>query len=176
MLGPDAYIETSYSFELYRSKMPQGVALGEGCSAYLGCMFDIGTGGSFAAGRCSLLNGLWLICDSRVTIGDYALISWNVVIMDNYRAPSDALARRAMLERHACARGPFAGVAPRPITIGKNVWIGFDSCILPGAVIEDNSVIGARSVVSGHVAENSIYAGNPARLVRRLTDEELRAH
>ncbi len=177
VMQPGCYVETSYSFHLYRSRRPRGVVLGEGCSAYIGCMFDMGEQGAFSAGRCTLLNGLWLICDSNVSIGDYGLISWNVVIMDNYRASRDAAARRAMLQRFAASRDPaaLAPVDARPVSIGNNVWIGFDCCILPGTVIEDGAVIGARSVVSGHVPAYAVYAGNPARFVRCLVKEESRA-
>lgn len=55
-----------------------------------------------------------------------------------------------------------------PIEIGKNVWIGGSSVILPGVTIGDNAVIGAGSVVTHDVAPNTIVAGNPARVVKRL--------
>jgi len=50
----------------------------------------------------------------------------------------------------------------RPITLGKNVWIGGSSTILSGVTIGDNAVIGAGSVVTKDVPANAIAAGNPA--------------
>jgi maltose O-acetyltransferase len=51
----------------------------------------------------------------------------------------------------------------RATKIGNNVFLGYGCCILPGAVIEDNTIIGACAVVSGRLEGNSVYAGNPAR-------------
>jgi acetyltransferase-like isoleucine patch superfamily enzyme len=55
------------------------------------------------------------------------------------------------------------------IKIGNNVWIGRGSIILHGTVIEDNVVIGANSLVKGKCESNSMYAGTPAVLKKRLT-------
>lgn len=51
----------------------------------------------------------------------------------------------------------------RPITIGRNVWIGGAVLILPGVSIGDNAVVGAGSVVTRDVAAGVTVAGNPAR-------------
>lgn len=54
------------------------------------------------------------------------------------------------------------------IKIGNNVWIGRGSIILPGAIIEDNVVIGANSLVKGRCESNSLYAGTPAIQKKKL--------
>lgn len=51
--------------------------------------------------------------------------------------------------------------------IGNDVWIGTRAMILPGAQIGDGAIIGAGAVVSGVVPPYTIFAGNPARLVRK---------
>lgn len=55
------------------------------------------------------------------------------------------------------------------IRIGSKVWIGWQSLILKGSVIEDGCIIGARSVITRSTkrAANSLVAGNPARVARR---------
>lgn len=53
---------------------------------------------------------------------------------------------------------------PKPIHIGKNVWIGSNSTILSGVTIGDNAVIGAGSVVTKDIPENMIAVGNPAKV------------
>lgn len=164
-----AYVETTFSFELFRSQQPAGVSYGRGASTYLGTMFDVGPEGRVTLGECALVHGARIICDSEISIGDYALISWNVVLMDTYRVPFGIGARRAELELAAHShRAPQAQVSARPIRIEPNVWIGFDACVLPGVTIGRGAVVGARSVVTEDVPPYAVVAGNPARVVRRL--------
>ena len=112
-----------------------------------------------------MLNGVHLICDSEIEIGGYAAISWNVVFMDSYRMPIAPEARRLALEERARARHnrPRVSVASRPVRLHDNVWIGFDTCVLPGVTIGEGSVVGARSVVAEDVPAYTVVAGNGAR-------------
>lgn len=55
-----------------------------------------------------------------------------------------------------------------PIKIGNNVFIGANSIILPGTVIGDNYIIGAGSVVKGHLDSDSVYAGVPVKKIKSL--------
>lgn len=56
----------------------------------------------------------------------------------------------------------------RDTIIGKNVFIGMNSIILMGSNIGDNVIIGAGSVVSGHIPSNTVCAGNPAKIICSL--------
>lgn len=47
----------------------------------------------------------------------------------------------------------------KPVTIGNNVFIGWGATILCGTTIEDNVIIGAHAVVSGHVEHDSVWGG-----------------
>ena len=58
------------------------------------------------------------------------------------------------------------------ITIGDNVWIGGNSCIMPGVTIGNNVVIGAGSVVTKDLPDNVIAVGSPCRVVREITEED----
>ena len=58
------------------------------------------------------------------------------------------------------------------ITIGDNVWIGGNACILPGVTIGNNVVIGAGSVVTRDLPDNVIAVGNPCRVVRTITQAD----
>jgi acetyltransferase-like isoleucine patch superfamily enzyme len=171
-----AYIETAFSFALYRSRQSRGVTIGRGASTYLGTMFDAGPQAQIRIGDYALIHGARIICDSEIEIGAYTLISWNVVLMDSYRAPHDVAERRLELERVA-RRTPRvfdADVPAKPIRIGPNVWIGFDACVLPGVTIGKGAVVGARSVVMEDVPAYAVVAGNPAQTIRMLerTEEE----
>jgi acetyltransferase-like isoleucine patch superfamily enzyme len=174
MLEESAYVETSFSFFRYRSEEPLGVTMGRGSSAYNGVMFDLGPRGKVKVGDFALVVSAWIICDSEIEIGDYSLLSWNVVLMDSYRASFDPDERKRELEQ-AALREPRLPMlingndrTTRPIRIGRNVWIGFDSCVMPGVTIGDGAIVGARSVVFENVAPYTVVAGNPARFIRQL--------
>src|SRR5262249_36836409 len=128
LLHESAYLETTYSFQLFRSRRPEAVQIGRGCSVYLGVMFDLGPAARVVLGDYVLMNGARIICDSEISIGHYSLISWNVVLMDSYRLPTHPATRRAVLQQvpKAVPRQTAADVPALPIRIGANVWIGFD--------------------------------------------------
>ena len=58
------------------------------------------------------------------------------------------------------------------ITIGDNVWIGGNTCIMPGVKIGKNVVIGGGSVVTKDIPDNMVAAGNPCRLIKKITEED----
>jgi acetyltransferase-like isoleucine patch superfamily enzyme len=62
------------------------------------------------------------------------------------------------------------GIYKRDVQVGHNCWIGYGTCILRGATVGDNSVIGASTVVTKAVPANAVAAGVPARVLR-MRDE-----
>lgn len=58
------------------------------------------------------------------------------------------------------------------VTVGDNVWIGGNTVICPGVTIGSNCVIGAGSVVTKDIPEWTIAAGNPCRVIRRITEAD----
>jgi acetyltransferase-like isoleucine patch superfamily enzyme len=174
-VADSAYVETSFSFLLFRSEQSPGLTMGRGASAYLGTMFDVGPRGRVTLGAFVLMHGARIICDDEVTIDDYALISWNVVLMDSYRVHADPDLRRTDVRRvpDLDPRRLEADVTAQRVRIGRASWIGFDTCVLPGITVGEGAIVGARSVVTRDVEPFTIVAGNPARFVRRLTDEEI---
>lgn len=58
------------------------------------------------------------------------------------------------------------------ITIGNNVFIGSNVIILPNVNIGNNVVIGAGSIVTKSVESNSVVAGNPAKIIKRVNEYE----
>ena len=176
VLDDTTYVETTYSFQLFRSVATEAVRLGRGSSIYLGVMFDLGPVARVHVGDFTLMNGSRIICDSEINIGDYCLISWNTVLMDTYRVPISPAMRRTLLQQ--VASHPSRRVEPaeqaHPIAIGDGVWIGFDSVVLPGVKIGDGAIVGARSVVTSDVPPYAVVAGNPARVIRQLDPESSR--
>lgn len=90
-----------------------------------------------------------------VTFGDNVFIAPNCGF---YTAghPLDVVDRREGLE--------YA----YPITVGNDVWIGAQVCVLPGVTIGDNVVIGAGSVVTHDIPSNTVAFGNPCRPHKNL--------
>ena len=63
-----------------------------------------------------------------------------------------------------------------PVTIGNNVWIGGSVSIIGGVTIGDNAVVAAGSVVIRDVPANTLVAGNPARVIRKITKADRRKY
>jgi acetyltransferase-like isoleucine patch superfamily enzyme len=172
-IATDAHVESAYSFAICRARAAHAVRIGPSAHIYSSTIFDVGEHGAVEIGAYAMLNGARLVCESRIEIGAYAAISWNVMIMDSYRVPSDPERRRELAVR---SHGPLHRLldphAPaQPVRLRDNVWLGFDVCVLPGVTIGEGSVVGARSVVCSDVPAYTLVAGNPARPVRELPRE-----
>ena len=61
----------------------------------------------------------------------------------------------------------------KPISIGNNVWIGGNVTVLPGVTIGDNTIIGAGSVVTKDIPAGVAAVGNPCKVLREITEEEM---
>ncbi|MEG1574706.1 MAG: sugar O-acetyltransferase [Bacteroidales bacterium] len=105
------------------------------------------------------MNCLFLDCN-MITIGDYSGIGPGVHIYTVFHStnPSERL-----LEK-----GSFWKSLTAPVNIGKNVWIGGGTIILPGVTIGNGTTIGAGSVVTKSIPDNVIAVGNPCRIIKRL--------
>ena len=62
----------------------------------------------------------------------------------------------------------------KEVTIGDNVWLGGNTVVCPGVHIGNNVVIGAGSVVTRDIPDWSIAAGNPCKVIRKITDADKR--
>lgn len=102
----------------------------------------------------------------RVSIGEETRLGANVTIADTDFHSLQPANRGGHTH-------PSIGIAE--VYIGRRVLIGTNSVVLKGVRIGDNSVIGAGSVVTKSIPANSIAAGNPCRVLRELTYEELEA-
>jgi acetyltransferase-like isoleucine patch superfamily enzyme len=58
------------------------------------------------------------------------------------------------------------GIYKRDVKVGHNCWIGYGACILRGATVGDNSIIGTSTVVTKALPANSVAAGAPAKILR----------
>lgn len=97
---------------------------------------------------------------SKVTIGKHVLLGGNVRIFDNDFHALDPLIRRNPIED----RGH---IKSRPVVIGDDALIGANAMILKGVRIGERAIIGAGSVVTSDVPSDEVWAGNPARFIKK---------
>jgi acetyltransferase-like isoleucine patch superfamily enzyme len=102
-----------------------------------------------------------LVAQKMISIGDNVRIGGNTVIYDSDFHSLDLKERTSVPEIKT-------NIRCRQVTIENNVFIGAHVTILKGAHIGENSIIGACSVISGHVPPNEIWAGNPAKFIKKL--------
>ena len=116
-------------------------------------------------GNSTGFSGVRIGCLEKISIGDNCQIGANVLITDTDWHPIDPTRRQESI---------FSSSTPtefsKPVTIGNNVFIGVNSIILKGSEIGNNSVIGAGSVVSGIIPPNVIAAGNPCKVIKKLSE------
>lgn len=112
------------------------------------------------------ISGVTIYARKSIRIGDNTCIGGNAKILDNDFHPIEWETRNRLLND---SNGGDSDLVPaKPIVIGKNCFIGCNSIILKGTVLGDGCVVGAGAVVSGKFEANSVIAGNPARLIRKL--------
>ena len=97
--------------------------------------------------------------DEQIYIGDYSMISPNVVFTTSGHPVLPILR-----ENHY--------VYNLPIHIGRNVWIGSNVSVMPGVSIGDNTVIGAGSVVTNDIPANVVAFGVPCRVIREIGERD----
>lgn len=134
--------------------------LGKSDGAFINPPFYCDYGSHIEVGKNFFANYNCMIIDvAKVKIGDNCQMAPNVAI---YTAghPIHPVSRNSAYEY---------GIE---VTIGDNVWIGGNTVILPGVHIGSNTVIGAGSVVTKDIPDWVVAAGNPCRVIRKITEDD----
>ena len=131
-------------------------------------------GGSISVGEwCYIGEGARVWSAGSVEIGDRVLIAHNVNIFDSLTHPLGARQRHAQFREIMLSGHPRSiDLGEQPVTVGNDVWIGANACVLRGVTIGEGAVVGAGSVVTKDVPPYTIVAGNPARVIRELGPDE----
>lgn len=119
----------------------------------------------------SIGKGTVINADNLIDIGNYCFIANDVLIYDNNSHPiSPALRRKQMQNLH---NRPIDNYEAENgiIAIKDDVWIGIRAIILKNVIIGKGSVVAAGSIVTNDVLPGSIVAGNPARVVKKITEK-----
>jgi carbonic anhydrase/acetyltransferase-like protein (isoleucine patch superfamily) len=107
--------------------------------------------------RCLIGKGSGIVGHLQITIGDDVWTGHHVYITDQNHGYEDLdtpVSRQVMPER--------------PVSIGDGSWLGHGTVVLPGASIGRHVVIGANSVVTGHIPDNSVAVGVPAKVIKSI--------
>ena len=114
------------------------------------------------SGHLSLGDDLWasgrslISCEQRIEFGAHTLLSWDVTVIDHDFHPVSDLQTGEVLNE------------PKPVLVGKGVWVGARATLLRGSVVGDGSVVSSNSVLNrAYDGENQIIGGNPARVLRK---------
>ena len=106
--------------------------------------------------------------DAEVTIGENCNFGPNVTVVTPVH-PMRADERRAL----RCPDGTEKRLCwAKPVSIGRDCWLGANVVVCPGVTIGDNCVIGAGSVVTRSIPANSFAAGVPCKVIRTITEED----
>lgn len=150
VIGERSWLHSTYVFLHYQSQRPCGLRVGHDTGIYIDSFFDLGPSGEVEIGNFCTIAGPIIATNNRVIIGDYVLISREVVIADSVvTTPAPSLETTT------------------DIIIGNDVWIGTKAIILQGARLGDGVIVGAGAVVDFEVPAHAIVVGNPARILGR---------
>lgn len=131
-----------------------------GC--YQKCTIFVDRGAELIIGNNVGISQTALICTKKIIIENHVKIGGGVCIYDtdfhslnpDIRKSSEDLKHRKQKE----------------ILIKENAFIGAHSIILKGVTIGKNSIVGAGSVVTKSIPDNEIWAGNPAKFIKKITE------
>jgi acetyltransferase-like isoleucine patch superfamily enzyme len=117
---------------------------------------------------------LWSALD--LSIGDRVLISHNVNVMDSLTHPLDPTERHTQFRKILSVGHPRSiDLDEKPVRIEDDAWVGAGAIVLRGVTIGRCAVVGAGAVVTRDVPPYAVVVGNPARVVRRLSEGSVKA-
>jgi acetyltransferase-like isoleucine patch superfamily enzyme len=144
-------------------------------SAVDGELLVFAHGGRISIGQwCYVGPGTRIWSGANIDIGNRVLIAHNVNIIDNQTHPISPEARhQQFVAINSFAHPKNVLLGDLPIVIEDDAWIAAASSLLRGVTIGEGAIVGTGSVVTEDVPPYTIVAGNPARVVRALRDDEL---
>lgn len=129
---------------------------------YKPCTINVEEGAMLIIGDNCGFSGVSIYCADKIEIGKYLTCGGNVCIWDTDFHPIGHLDRRVHDRRK---------IASKHVKIGDDVFIGANSMILKGVEIGDRVVIGAGSIVTKSIPADELWAGNPAKFIKKLSQK-----
>lgn len=146
------------------------VSIGENCILNCRIVIEAETGSVIIGSNTFIGTGVMLILINNITIGDYVMIAWGGTILDHNSHSLNYLDRIDDMKRAVNNEAVnWSVVQSKEIMIANYCWIGFNSVILKGVVINEGCVIAATSTVVKTCNEKySLYGGNPACFIKKI--------
>lgn len=116
--------------------------------------------------------GTVIDCVKSINIGNDVLISYECILADSDNHSTKYSVRKKDLADWKLQKHDWTTTNSKPIEISTGVWIGARAIILKGVTIGEGSIVGAGSVVTKDVPAWTIVAGNPAKIIREIPEDE----
>ncbi len=107
-----------------------------------------------------------IFCYNKICFQDDILVSWGCTFIDTNAHSLNWEERKKDVLDWKTGNKDWSKVLHAPINIGNKCWIGFNSSILKGVIVGDESVVAAASLVSKTIPPKSVFGGNPASLIK----------
>lgn len=157
IINGEVEIDPTSMMGLNNAVLSDGVKIAKNCSLFGGPNNLLEIGKDTYVGMNTIMNGYV----DKITIGINVSFGANVYLMvDNGPNASERLQRLYPVEHG-------------PITIGNHCWVGSESLIMPGVTLGDFCIVAANSFVKQSFPAYSIIGGTPAKLIRKMTQEEI---
>jgi acetyltransferase-like isoleucine patch superfamily enzyme len=164
---------TEISGRVIREKKGGEILLGRNCQI-VGLIKTESATARVSIGDNVYLGGGSIISSAKsVRVGDDVLISYRVLIMDSdSHSVRYSIRKKDLADWRDDSNHDWSTTRAGEVVIGKGAWIGAGSMILKGVTIGEGGIVGAGSVVTRNVPPWTIVAGNPARIIRELGEDE----
>jgi len=155
------------------------IEIGENSQISGNFIFEIEQG-KITIGSRTFIGGGMFICIDEIQIGNDVMFSWGCTVADNNshshiwsERKNDVLDWKKGLDENKIGfYKDWSNVKKGKVTIKDKAWIGFNCIILKGVTVGEGAIIGAGSVVTKDVPDWTIVAGNPAKIIREIPEDE----
>jgi acetyltransferase-like isoleucine patch superfamily enzyme len=135
--------------------------------------------GKITIGNRTFIGGSSFICVEEIEIGNDIMISWGCTIVDNNShsinwpdRKNDVIDwKKGVDEGQIGKYKNWENVVKAKVTIKDKAWIGFNSTIMKGVTIGEGAIIASGSVVTKNVPDWTIVGGNPAKVIKQISEE-----
>jgi galactoside O-acetyltransferase len=147
------------------------VVIGE--HSIINCRIDFDSpSGTVIIGDRTYIGASHLVCHTKIEIGNDVIVSWGVTIVDHNSHSLQWRHRRDDVTQWVNGKKGWDQVKVAPVKICHRVWIGFGVSILKGVTVGQGAILAAGAVVTRDVPPYCIVGGNPAQVIRELSDDE----